>query len=193
MLLVLFIALRSDTVPLISPYSCFISNLYVFFGAFLGPIFAVVLFNFAIFVLVVSVLIRHTKRKMTDNTNKTSKRKSTFRALLSIVGVMSLFGLTWVFGAFTFREASIVFQYAFAICNSFQGFFIFLIFCVLAKDTRNLWLQALRCKKAAPRGIPSTAAMMTKGAASSSNSKLSTSSAGLARSRDAEWQSVSTD
>ena len=70
--------------------------------------------------------------------------------MISIMGVMALFGLMWVFGALTIREASTTFQFLFAIFNSMQGFFIFLFFCVLGKDGRELWLQVLCCGRKIP-------------------------------------------
>ena len=111
----------------------------MFCGAFLGPIFAILLFNFVIFFIVISVLVRH-KRKH-DRIGK----KTVVRLLISITGVMFLFGLTWLFGAFTVADASFAFQILFVVFNSFQGFFIFLFFCVISKDARELWMETLSC------------------------------------------------
>ena len=112
-----------------------------------------------IFLVVVCVIMKHTCRKSKDS-KIAGKRKGTFRTLLSIMGVMTLFGLTWFLGAFTFKEASIIFQYLFAIFNSLQGFFIFLFFCVLAKDTRTLLLQAMGCRK---KKVPITSTSVVSG------------------------------
>ena len=59
---------------------------------------------------------------------------------------MSLFGLTWLFGALTVTGfgdsgASTAFQVLFVFLNAFQGFFIFLFFCVISKDARESWLE----------------------------------------------------
>ncbi len=126
--------------------SCFISDTYVLFGAFFGPIFSVILFNFVIFLTVVYVLLKHSFRKFKDS-KKSAKRKGTLKTLCSIIGIMALLGLTWIFGAFTINEASLTFQYLFAIFNSFQGFFIFVFFCVLSHEVRTLWLVCLGIKK----------------------------------------------
>ena len=129
--------------------SCFITDPAVFFGAFLGPIFAVLIFNVVIFVLVIGVLVKHTLDKL-DRTNEQMNKKTAIRLLISIAGIMFLFGLTWLFGALTVTglsdaTASTVFQVLFVICNAFQGFFIFLFFCVFNKDARGLWLELLSC------------------------------------------------
>ena len=70
---------------------------------------------------------------------------------------MVLFGLTWLFAAFTILEATIAFQFIFAILNSLQGFFIFLFYCVIAKDTRMMWSSVLLrlCGKGKARDITS--------------------------------------
>ena len=63
---------------------------------------------------------------------------------------MFLFGLTWIFGALTVTglrdsNASTAFQALFVILNAFQGFFIFLFFCVFNKDARESWSELLSC------------------------------------------------
>ena len=126
-------------------YSCFIGEPGVFFGAFLGPIFAILLFNATIFVIITSVLIKHSQKRFSSKDK--AKRQRVARLMISIMGVMALFGLMWIFGALTIREASTVFQFVFAILNSLQGFFIFLFFCAFGKEGRELWLQVLCCRK----------------------------------------------
>ena len=56
---------------------------------------------------------------------------------------MSLFGLTWIFGALTISGASLPFQILFVVFNGFQGFFIFLFLCVFSTDARELWKESL--------------------------------------------------
>ena len=63
---------------------------------------------------------------------------------------MALFGLTWIFGALTVREASTAFQFLFAIFNSLQGFFIFLFFCVFGREGQKHWLRVLCCGRKIP-------------------------------------------
>ena len=126
-------------VPLVL-YSCFISDIGVFFGLFLGPILALVLVNFIIFVFVIRVLVKHSIRKSGD-LDKKKQAKATFKTLLSVVSIMFLFGLQWIFGAFTIAEASTVFQWFFVIFSTLQGFFLFVFFCILSHDAREEWLN----------------------------------------------------
>ena len=115
------------------------------FGVFLGPIFAIILFNIVVFVLVIRVLLKHTKRKLAD-AKGAQKSKGTLKTLISISGVMLMFGLSWLFGAFTIGAASVYFQWLFVIFNALQGFYLFIFFCVIAKDAREEWLALFRCK-----------------------------------------------
>ena len=135
---------------LFASYSCFLKDPGVFFGAFLGPIFIVILFNLVIFCCVVLVLIRHTRN--------TSKRKNSLapatvaRLIASITGIMSILGLPWLFAALTYRIGNddtlrYIFQTLFTLSVSFQGFFVFVFFCVLNKVARELWKELLCCGK----------------------------------------------
>eukprot|EP00731_Ephydatia_muelleri_P035718 Em0151g10a len=126
---------------------CFISNLPVFFGVFLGPIFAILLFNMVMFVLVARVLIKHTMQKCVKGEDKAQYR-AIFKTLLSVAGVMLLFGLSWIFAAFTVKKAAFAFQILFILFNSTQGFFIFIFLCVLNQNIRQEWLNILTCGRA---------------------------------------------
>ena len=137
------------TCVLIFSSSCFIFDPAVFFGAFLGPIFAILLFNSVIFIMVIKILIKHTWNAH-GHTKKQLNKKVAIKLLMSIASVMFLFGLTWLFGALTVTgfgdsRASIAFQVLFVILNAFQGFFIFLFFCVFSKDARDSWLELFSC------------------------------------------------
>lgn len=61
--------------------------------------------------------------------------------MLSIGGIMSIFGLTWLFAILTISVFGLreTFQILFTVTNSFQGFYIFLFFCVLNKQARDSW------------------------------------------------------
>lgn len=120
--------------------SCFISDTRVQFGLFLGPIFALLLLNAVIFVLVTVVLIKHTRRKLKKNArNHKETVRGTIKTGLSIISVMFMFGLSWAFGALSVESASRVFQWLFVIVNILQGFVFFLFFCVIGSDARDEW------------------------------------------------------
>ena len=106
-------------------------------------------------------------------------KKVAIRLLVSIASVMFLFGLTWLFGAFTVigfgdARASTAFQVLFVILNAFQGFFIFLFFCVFSRDARDAWLQLLSCGRYQSKSLHRS---QTRYASSRSNSFRKTTSA----------------
>ena len=130
--------------------SCFISNQIMFFGTFLAPIFLVLIFNFIIYILVIRVLIKLILDRNKRKSNKYSMTKTeAVKLLLSSIGIICLFGLTWVLAVFTFTrhnaEVSFSHQFLFAFFNAFQGFYIFLFFVVLSSDAREEW-RGLLCK-----------------------------------------------
>ena len=112
----------------------------MFYGAFLGPIGAILIFNSIVFAIIAKTAIKHRKKK-------TSKEVTTVIGLiLRLIFVTFLLGLTWVFGALTIvSEASLAFQILFALLNSLQGLFLFLFFCVLNKDARKSWKRVFSC------------------------------------------------
>ena len=134
-----------------------------FLVAFLLPVLIILVFNGVIYVLIIRVSFLHTVDK-NKRMNKSPLRKSeVLRMLLSYSGILILFGLTWLFGVFTFitePNVSFVVQFFFAFFNTFQGFFIFFFFVILSSDSRNIWISLL-CPRTARKGktsLTSTAA-----------------------------------
>ena len=167
--------------------SCFVFDPAVFFGAFLGPIFAILIFNVVIFIMVIGVLIKHTRNKI-GRTKEQMNKKTAIRLVISIAGVMFLFGLTWLFGALTVTgfgdaRASTAFQALFVICNAFQGFFIFLFFCVFSKDARESWLELLCCGRYHSKSLHPSQAKYGSSSGNATRKKFKTASSGLSDSK----------
>lgn len=138
-------------------FSCFISHIGVFFGGFLGIIFLIILFNLSIYVIVIVILVRHNvarnKRQLKNNKIHIPPKEAC-KLILSLSGIMTLLGLTWILsvftsvGASTNRDASFGLQFMFVFFNSLQGFFFFIFFVILSSDARNTWLALLcPCRK----------------------------------------------
>lgn len=53
---------------------------------------------------------------------------------VTAVAQMCILGLMWVFGAFLFREGTVVVAYIFTILNSLQGALLFVMHCLLSKQ-----------------------------------------------------------
>ncbi|KAK8786095.1 hypothetical protein V5799_007539 [Amblyomma americanum] len=54
---------------------------------------------------------------------------------------MTLLGVTWIFGVFAVGKARTAFQYAFCLCNSMQGFLIFVVRVLQYAEARAAWAQ----------------------------------------------------
>ena len=91
-------------------------------------------------------MVRHTK-DTAARLKKPVSRKTIIRLMISIGGVMFLFGLTWLFAILTFSVNGLreTFQILFVVFNSFQGLFIFLFVCVLNKEVLESWKEFLSC------------------------------------------------
>lgn len=128
------------------PHSCFIGHNTIFFATLVGPIGALLVFTLVIFLVAICIVIGYSTSRF-KGSKKASKRKGACRSIFGILGVMFLFGLTWVFGAFTIRGGPHYFIYLFVGFNSLQGVFVFIFFAVFAKETLDLWLQTCGCKQ----------------------------------------------
>ena len=54
-----------------------------------------------------------------------------------VLGLVVIFGITWLFGVLAVGELRLIFQYLFAITNSFQGFMIFILYCLTDRKVRE--------------------------------------------------------
>ena len=91
-------------------------------------------------------MVHHT-RDTAARVKKPVSNKTIIRLMISIGGVMFLFGLTWLFAVLTFSVIGLreTFQILFTIFNSFQGFFTFLFVCVSNKEAVESWKELVSC------------------------------------------------
>ena len=155
-----------------------------FWGAFLVPIIVIMIFNIVIFIWVIVVLVRHTRGTAARKKEAVSN-KTIIRLMISISGVMFLFGLTWLFAILTFSAPGLreTFQALFTIFNSFQGFFIFLFFCVFSKEAREYWKEVLSCGRYTSQFLhPSQTRNVSSSGAGAKKFKKATVSTGISSS-----------
>ena len=110
----------------------------------MAPLLTVIVFNTVILLLVIRVLVKHNKRKEKENSKSF---KNIAKLVVSIASIMTMFGLSWIFAAFSVSSAAIVFQWLFLIFNSSQGLCLFLFFCVISNDGREEWKNLFGYKK----------------------------------------------
>ena len=114
-----------------------------FLTAFLIPVFLLLLFNLVIFIIIIIVVVKHNKKKNKRLGKSSLTTKEALKMMVPLTGIMLLFGLTWVFAVFTFISepgVSYTVQFLFAFFNAFQGFFIFLFFVIISKESRDAWM-----------------------------------------------------
>ncbi|XP_060559251.1 adhesion G-protein coupled receptor D1-like isoform X2 [Ruditapes philippinarum] len=114
--------------------------------------------NFIIVVVVLNIMF---------NTIQMARKTSATRVKAGVRGfivLLPVMGLTWIFGIVAFDSNMVVFHYLFSILNSLQGFFIFILHCVMNEKIR----QAV--KKLSPQCIrPTVSETKTTGASNGQN------------------------
>ncbi|XP_019622124.1 PREDICTED: adhesion G protein-coupled receptor L3-like isoform X1 [Branchiostoma belcheri] len=120
---------------------CWLAHLPMTY-AFLLPAGLILMFNMTVFSI---VMYKLAKREKVQKTLTGTKREDVdnqwiLGQLRRAFSIMSLFGLTWVFGFFVISGGQPAFAYLFCIFNTLQGLFVFIFHCVLREDMRK-WLK----------------------------------------------------
>lgn len=119
----------------------------VYYGSFIGPTCLIVLINLSVFFLVLRVILMQGQRgravgKVSENGRGAngSNRLVTMAQLRGAVTVMALLGVTWLAGALAVGPLKLVMSYVFCVCNSLQGFVIFIVRVVQYPEARQSWI-----------------------------------------------------
>ncbi|XP_022088889.1 uncharacterized protein LOC110978300 isoform X3 [Acanthaster planci] len=134
-LIVLTITLAAATHHYINDHYCFLRPGLVLYIGLLTPIGLILIHSIVTFVLVMRSLL---KVKEVSRSQQISKR------LHNAVGISVLMGLTWCFGFLAINEAAFAFQLIFCLANSFQGVFVFILFCVRREEVRTALAPYMR-------------------------------------------------
>ncbi|XP_030843769.1 adhesion G-protein coupled receptor G2-like [Strongylocentrotus purpuratus] len=109
-------------------------------GGLLIPMSIILLINIVIFILVVRQLIRSANIAGRVKREAKEERRETIVRVQNAICILLLLGLTWVTGYLLLIPSfSQVAQPIFVVLNSFQGFFIFLLYCVRKPHIRKKW------------------------------------------------------
>ncbi|XP_038628597.1 adhesion G protein-coupled receptor E5 isoform X2 [Tachyglossus aculeatus] len=112
---------------------CWLSLERGFLWSFLGPVTVIIALNAIIFVITVWKLTQ----KFSDINPDMKKLKKARALTITAIAQLCVLGCTWVFGLFLFGPETQVLNYIFTILNCFQGFFLFLLHCLLNKKVRE--------------------------------------------------------
>ena len=118
-------------------YSCRPYEWPFYFG-FIAPFVAIYIFNWIMFIVIITSLCRHAAKRETADFNSVVTRQLFIAIVLSL-----LFGLGWAFGLIGSSSlpsgVSITGQYIFSIFIGFQGVLIFFLHAVRSTDVREEW------------------------------------------------------
>ncbi|KAM3601394.1 uncharacterized protein V6R79_012208 [Siganus canaliculatus] len=121
---------------------CWLKNDVAFYVAVVAYFCVIFLFNLIMFIVVLVQLCRM-KRQNPHNSHHRTKLQDA----RSVAGITILLGLTWGFAFFAWGPVNLPFMYLFAIFNSLQGFFIFVLHCAVKENVRRQWRTYLCCGK----------------------------------------------
>ncbi|EHB18424.1 Putative G-protein coupled receptor 112 [Heterocephalus glaber] len=135
------LSVRKDLYGTLSPTTlfCWIKDDSVFYISVVAYFCLIFFVNLSMFCIVLAQL-----NSMKSQRQKT-RRKMILRDLKGTLSLTFLLGLTWGFAFFAWGPVRIFFLYLFAICNTLQGFLIFVFYCVMKESVREQWHIHLRC------------------------------------------------
>uniref|UniRef100_A0A8C9DXG9 Adhesion G protein-coupled receptor E3 n=1 Tax=Phocoena sinus TaxID=42100 RepID=A0A8C9DXG9_PHOSS len=98
--------------------------------------------NFVLFILVLWIL----KRKLSSLNSEVSTIQNLKMLTLKATAQLFILGCTWCLGVLQMGSAARVMAYLFTIINSLQGFFIFLVYCLLSQQVRKWFGEIIKSK-----------------------------------------------
>ncbi|XP_077164506.1 adhesion G-protein coupled receptor G4 isoform X2 [Paroedura picta] len=111
---------------------CWIQNDTVFYISVVAYFCLVFLIDLAMFITILLQI-----RVMKNQGRADSWSHGFLHDIKRVASLTFLLGLTWGFAFFAWGPVRIFFFYLFAICNSLQGFFLFLFHCLLKENMRK--------------------------------------------------------
>ncbi|XP_011837200.1 PREDICTED: EGF-like module-containing mucin-like hormone receptor-like 3 [Mandrillus leucophaeus] len=111
-----------------------------FIWGFLGPVCAIFSVNLVFFILVFWIL----KRKLSSLNSEVSTIQNTRMLAFKATAQLFILGCTWCLGFLQVGPAAQVMAYLFTIINSLQGFFIFLVYCLLSQQVQKQYQKWFR-------------------------------------------------
>uniref|UniRef100_I3N0P2 Adhesion G-protein coupled receptor G4 n=1 Tax=Ictidomys tridecemlineatus TaxID=43179 RepID=I3N0P2_ICTTR len=137
----IILTVRKDLYGILSPTTqfCWIKDDSLFYISVVAYFCLIFLMNLSMFCIVLAQL-----NSMKSQSQKT-RQKMILHDLKGTLSLTFLLGLTWGFAFFAWGPMRIFFLYLFAICNTLQGFLIFVFYCVMKENVREQWQIHLRC------------------------------------------------
>ncbi|XP_028632734.1 adhesion G-protein coupled receptor G4 [Grammomys surdaster] len=138
----IILSVRKDLYGTLSPTTpfCWIKDDHIFYISVVAYFCLIFLMNLSMFC---TVLVQLTSVK---SPSQKTRKKMILNDLKGTISLTFLLGLTWGFAFFAWGPVRIFFMYLFAICNTLQGFLIFVFYCVMKESVREQWYMHLHCR-----------------------------------------------
>ncbi|XP_036736001.2 adhesion G protein-coupled receptor E3 isoform X1 [Manis pentadactyla] len=125
-----------------TPERCWLNLDQGFIWGFLGPVCAIISVNLVFFLLVLWIL----KKKLSSLNTEVSTIQNIRMLTLKATAQLFILGCTWCLGILQVGSGAQVMAYLFTIINSLQGFFIFLVYCLLSQQVRKWFGEIMKSK-----------------------------------------------
>ncbi|XP_062819756.1 adhesion G-protein coupled receptor G4 isoform X1 [Anolis carolinensis] len=113
---------------------CWIRHKTAFYVSVVAYFCLVFLVNTSIFI---TVLLQIRAMTAKNHFEEGGWGQDFLRNMKRVASLSFLLGLTWGFAFFAMGPVQVFFLYLFALCNTFQGFFIFLFHCLMKENVRK--------------------------------------------------------
>ncbi|XP_052027624.1 adhesion G-protein coupled receptor G4 [Apodemus sylvaticus] len=139
----IILSVRKDLYGTLNPTTpfCWIKDDHIFYISVVAYFCLIFLMNLSMFC---TVLVQLTSVK---SQSQKTRKKMILNDLKGTISLTFLLGLTWGFAFFAWGPVRIFFMYLFAICNTLQGFLIFVFYCVMKESVREQWHMHLHCRR----------------------------------------------
>ncbi|XP_008060842.1 adhesion G protein-coupled receptor E2-like, partial [Carlito syrichta] len=126
-----------------TPTRCWLHTHKGFIWTFLGPVCAIFSINLVLLLMTFWIVKSKLSSLNSDMSTLQNTRMLTFKATAQLF----ILGCTWCLGLLQVGPAARLMAYLFTIINSLQGFFIFLVYCLLSQQVREqygTWFKGIR-------------------------------------------------
>ncbi|XP_071944568.1 adhesion G protein-coupled receptor L2-like [Antedon mediterranea] len=103
------------------------------------PASIIILFSMVILVMMVRIIYQRAGTNLRMGRSETEDHRQLRKSVKGAVFLVPILGVTWIFGPLSVNGESLFMQYLFVILNSFQGVFIFIVYCLLDNEVQTHW------------------------------------------------------
>ncbi|XP_036450341.1 uncharacterized protein LOC118824359 [Colossoma macropomum] len=129
-------------------YFCWFKIDEAFYVAVMAYFCVTYLLTFSMFIVVMVLM-----RRIRSQNPQYARKRTLMQDFRSVTALLVFLGITWGFAFFAWGPVNLAFMCLFTVCNSLQGFFIFVFYCAAKQNVRNQWRTYLCCADCRLQGI----------------------------------------